>query len=489
MRILTLTGRDKISNRELINRYSSLLEGVEIRLDLLAGDAGDPAEAAGAILETAREHGLSVVLSCRRRNDGGSWQGGEESRLSLLERALRAGVAYLDLEEEPAPPYSGVRRLEQRAERVGARLIGSLHDFRHIPRDWEQRLQRISAAGRIPKLACTPEDFAAAAEMYRRLRRSHMPQEKIVLLMGPVGFFSRILYRRFGSLFTFVSDPARTAMPWHPDPETLTRLYRAEQVDEDTPLYGVIGNPVHHSRSPQLHNRWLAAAGLPGTYLPFQVEEAEPFFRFAEEAGVRGFSVTLPLKEKVLPLLDSVSSEVERIGSCNTVVRSNGGWRGWNTDFSGFLAPLEGQLRKGRIRRVLIVGAGGVARTAAAAVSERGAELTVVNRTAEKARRLTAEFGGSWVPREEAGHAGPFDLVVQTTSAGMEPAIDEDPLPEYRFAGNELVYELIYTPETTSFLSRALQAGCSTLGGAGMLRAQAEEQFRLFTGRRAPPDA
>jgi 3-dehydroquinate dehydratase/shikimate dehydrogenase len=350
-------------------------------------------------------------------------------------------------------------------------------------------MRSVAARGRVPKLAAKVGSFAEAADVYRTAAGLPLPEPRILLLMGPYGFFSRILYRRFGSLCTFLSAPERRALPWHPDPQQFTQLYRADLIDEATPLYGVIGDPVHHSRSPQLHNHWLQRAGLPGSYLPFQVERAEPFFRFAAEAGVAGFSVTLPLKEAVLPQLDAYSAEVERIGACNTVVRRGDAWYGYNTDLHGFLAPLDAHAPGALSGRALVIGAGGVARTVAAALAARGVPWVCVNRTAERARALALEFGGSWLPRESADEGGPYRLVVQTSSAGMEPATDVDPLPHYRFTGGETVYELIYAPEETVLLRRARLAGCRTIGGAAMLRAQAERQFLLFTGREVPRES
>lgn len=486
MRILTLTARSGAENLELIDAYRRWIEGVEIRLDILAEGEDAPESAARLLREEAEGRGLTTILTCRRKEDGGRWEGNEEERTALLFRALSSGCSYADIEEDPPVSGSAEGRIAARARELGTRLIGSIHRFDGIPEKWPEKVKRIAERGRIPKLACTPPDFSSAAEVYRRSRDPELPRERILLLMGPYGLFSRILYRRFGSLVTFLSEPSRKALPWHLDPEQLSRLYRAHEIDESSPLYGVIGNPVHHSRSPELHNGWLIAAGIPGSYLPFQVDAPDAFFRFAREAGVHGFSVTLPLKQAVLPLLDARSEEVERIGACNTVVRERGGWKGYNTDFYGFLAPLEPMLAGRHLSRALVVGAGGVARTVTAALTARGLQWVCVNRTPDKARLLAEEQEGEWRSREDAEAAGPYDLVVQTTSAGMEPRVNEDPLPHYRFTGRETVYELIYAPERTAFLERARTAGCTVLGGMRMLRAQAEEQFRLFTGRPVP---
>jgi 3-dehydroquinate dehydratase/shikimate dehydrogenase len=243
-------------------------------------------------------------------------------------------------------------------------------------------------------------------------------------------------------------------------------------------VYGVIGNPVAHSRSPHIHNAGLAALGLDAVYLPFLVDDVREFLRVADLLGVSGVSVTVPHKLAVIPHLARQDPSVARIGACNTLVRAEGGWHGTNTDWPGFLAPLDRRFGSGggsRIRAT-VIGAGGTSRAVVYGLRETGAEVLILNRTLAGASGIAQEFGC------RAGG----DLVVQTTSCGMEPAVDCDPLPEYRFRGTELVYELVYRPAVTPFLGRAMAAGCRWIGGMEMLLEQAYEQFRLFTGSPYP---
>jgi 3-dehydroquinate dehydratase/shikimate dehydrogenase len=317
-------------------------------------------------------------------------------------------------------------------------------------------------------------------------------EEKILLGEGEAGLFTRILYRRFGSLWTYAvaggttADAEDRAAPETPALRELAEVYRASEIDRETKLLGIIGNPVAHSRSPLIHNGWLRDAGLNAVYLPFLVDDPGAFFRLAEALPVDGFSVTVPHKQAVISELDELDPAVRKIGACNTVYRGPMGWHGTNTDYEGFLSPLRDLLERGAIRRCLVVGAGGAARTAAHALNDRGVEVSVCNRTVEKAVRLAAETGGTGMSPEEAPEAGPYDLIVQTTSVGMEPHPEEDPLPSYRFSGAETVYDVIYTPEVTRIMQRARRMGCTTIGGAEMLRTQAEAQFRIFTGGLSP---
>jgi shikimate dehydrogenase len=203
--------------------------------------------------------------------------------------------------------------------------------------------------------------------------------------------------------------------------------------------------------------------------------------------GVFGLSVTIPHKQTVIELAGSVDESVKAAGACNTLVldEESQRWAGYNTDWKGFLKPIADLSLEGR--SALVIGAGGAARAVVYALITRGMNITIVNRTLSRAEKLAREFGCACASIEEAGRLfnknpeGPL-LVVQTTSAGMNPDAEADPAPGLQFTGREIVYDIIYTPEETVFLKRATEAGCRTINGSTMLKAQAAEQFLLFTG-------
>jgi 3-dehydroquinate dehydratase/shikimate dehydrogenase len=313
--------------------------------------------------------------------------------------------------------------------------------------------------------------------------------------MGGYGTCTRILARRLGSYLCYSSAPGPQAAPGQVDPLSLTSLYRFKSIGKDSALFGVIGRPVSHSLSPLIHNRGFQALGMDAVYLPFLVDDAGEFLRAAETLGVRGLSVTVPHKEAVMPLLSRRDAEVEAIGACNTMLRAPGqsGWSGTNTDAEGFLAPLAaafgGSVPRGL--RATVIGAGGASRAVVHALAQSAADVLVLNRSPERARELGRDFSVSWGPLDEEGaelmrdHA---ELVVQATSVGMEPSVEADPLPRYRFTGRETVYDLVYRPPVSAFLARARAAGCRTIGGGSMLLAQGLAQFRLFAGVPYPPE-
>ncbi len=313
---------------------------------------------------------------------------------------------------------------------------------------------------------------------------------------GPYGFPFQVLAGYFGSHFTFTSP--QTTGPLI-DPISLQRVYRYSSIGPHTALFGIIGNPVLHSRSPHLHNRGYEALGIDAVYVPFPVDDLESFFPVARTLRIRGLSVTIPHKEGVLNYCDWYEDAVLAVGACNTLVLSEGSIKGYNTDVEGFLEPLKGAFPTIKGLKALVIGAGGASRSVVYGLAREGARVLILNRTAERAEGVAKEMEkvlslpegtitAAPLDREGVSKVEQFmpDLVVQTTSCGMHPREEEDPFPQLSFRGQEVVYDLVYAPKETRFLKRAMRAGCRVIYGDAMLIHQAFRQFLLFTGREYP---
>ncbi len=486
---LSLTASTLAEDLEVLDSRRAWIDVAELRADFL--DAGELA----ALSRFPPLAGLPVILSLRRKGEGGLWTGEEGRRRSLLAAAVAGGYAFVDLEEDLEDP--GLARAVIEA---GGRVIRSFHDLSGVPDRMVERCRRLPhGPNEVPKLAVTAgstADLVTLAEAFQRLRG----EEKILIGMGERGLFSRLLATRLGSLLTYCSaEGARPAAPGHLDPRTLVELYRFRAQDQATFVCAVIGKPIAHSRSPEFHNRGYAALGMNGVYVPFLVDEVKPFFRLAELLDLRGFSVTMPHKEAVIPLLTERDERLQSIGACNTVVRrpagrgarSAAGWFGTNTDVEGFLSPLERQAPEllNPAIRATVIGAGGGARSVLYALRSRGIRPLVVNRTPGRAKSLAELFGCPWTALDRAGMArvrDNSDLIVQATCVGMQPETEADPAPGYRFTGREAVYDLVYQPLVTSFLKRARAAGCRTISGLDMLFCQGAAQFKHYTGQDYP---
>lgn len=483
---LSLTEPTIDENLFLLDKYRSHVGIAEIRGDFLrAGELSRLREFPGLI-------DLPVILTLRRGRDGGKWEGREAERLALYRDCIDAGYAFFDLEEDLPTQEWEPRWLKK------GKIIRSFHDFEGVPAGLTRRFLDLPRNGHeIPKAAVMPRGsndlitlFETAGEV-RRHRGSDQPW--LLLGMGDFGFATRVLAGWMGCWFTFTSGEGRSAAPGHIDPARMENLYRYSRITRDTPLYGILGHPVMHTRSPEIHNRGFAAAGLPGVYIPFETDDPAGFLSWASGAGFRGFSVTVPHKEAVIPLLEEKDPTVEAIGACNTVIRlDSGGWRGVNTDAAGFIRPLLRRFPRGIAGMdTSVIGAGGAARAVVYALVREGARVTVYNRTVERAEVLAREWGCLFGPLDELESAGSPGIVVQTTSAGMDrpgAGAGDDPVPGYRFRGEETVFEIVYAPPRTPLMVRAEEAGCRVIGGMEMLNAQGWAQFKIFTGTRHPEE-
>ena len=493
---LSLNAGTLSQNLRSVLRYASDIDALELRADFLLHDERAGLDRFPRALPPGRSGApLPVILTVRSRRDGGQWREGEGERRQLLLHGVRGGgYRYVDLESWLRGSDA---ELLEAAAAAGSTVIRSTHDFDGVPGDLARLLDSGGCPGEIPKVAVMPAGSADLLRFVRTVAALRL-QPRIAVAMGAAGFATRVLARRLGSMLTFCSPSdidTVAAAPGHIDPETMSRLYRYHSISENSVVFGVIGNPIMHSQSPAYHNRRFAEDHLDAVYLPFEVDDVDAFFELAELIPIAGVSVTIPHKQAVMRHLSQRDPSVIGAGACNTVVRSGaarGGWKGYNSDVLGFLQPLQQAAAAAgwselRGRRATVVGAGGAARAVVYALLRQGMEVLLLNRTLDRARTLARDLGASGAVRcacldDSAGHemAAYADLIVQTTSVGMAPDAESDPLPFYQFSGAEIVYDIVYTPPFTRLLQRARDAGCITVSGRKMFEAQADAQYRLF---------
>jgi shikimate dehydrogenase len=265
-----------------------------------------------------------------------------------------------------------------------------------------------------------------------------------------------------------------------------------------TTVVGVIGWPVEHSVSPQMHNAALRALGLDWCYVPFAVrpENLPQAIAGACALGLRGLNATVPHKQALLSLMDELTPEARAIGAVNTVLVREEGLLGHNTDAQGFLRALREAGYEPQGCSALVLGAGGVARAIVYALLSVGASLTLLNRTAARAEALACEFAGH---ARASLEAGPLDaptlrrvmpgasLIVNATTLGMWPQVQSTPWPDdVPLSAGAFCYDVVYNPRETHWLRRTRAAGCAAADGLGMLVHQGAEALELWTGRTAP---
>ncbi|MFN2134934.1 MAG: shikimate dehydrogenase [Candidatus Promineifilaceae bacterium] len=266
-------------------------------------------------------------------------------------------------------------------------------------------------------------------------------------------------------------------------------------IDGETQLVGLIGWPVGHSFSPQMHNAAFAERGLNWVYVPLPVRPSEvgAAVRGLRALGLRGANVTVPHKQAVMPFMDEIEAAAAAIGAVNTIVVEETDQRrllGYNTDWRGFMADLAAlDVRVGG-RDCLVLGAGGSARAVVYGLQASGGRVQVVARRLEQAQLLVRELGlttgvtaRSLEQLESIAAASQAPLVVNTTPLGMSPASDLSVWPAWLpFPRGTFAYDLVYNPPGTRFMALAKGAGCGTSNGLGMLLRQGAAAFALWTG-------
>ena len=434
---------------------------IELRLDSVR----DP-DAAAALAGRR----TPVLVTCRPTWEGGGFTGTEAERLSVLHEAVRAGAEYVDVEWRAS-------HAELIRQSAGRGVVVSMHDFSGVPDDLGGMARAMRATGaEVIKLAVTAHSLSDSVPLLDLAAQDE--GQKVLLAMGEAGFPTRVLADRFGSAWTYAGDGVASGQV---SAARLRGEFGFGGIGAETKIYGVLGRPVSHSLSPAMHNAAFRATGIDGVYLPLAASTFDDFRAFADRMDIAGVSVTAPFKIQAFELASQCDAAGHQTHAINTLRREGGRWHGRNTDVDGFLAPLRGVVDLSSAR-VTVLGAGGAARAAALALASAGAAVTIAARRRPQARavaELTGASVGDFPPLP-----GRWDVLVNATSVGTAPDVDESPLPADHPLDGTLVYDLVYNPQTTRLLADAARAGCRTLGGLDMLVAQAQAQFEWWTGQR-----
>ncbi|HSL61008.1 MAG TPA: shikimate dehydrogenase [Desulfotignum sp.] len=252
-------------------------------------------------------------------------------------------------------------------------------------------------------------------------------------------------------------------------------------ITADTRLFCVLGNPVSHSKSPIVHNQAFADLHMDAVYLAFAPADIRKAVDAVRQFNIQGVSVTLPFKQRVMDYLDWIDDQARIIGAVNTIVNREGQLCGYNTDSQAALGPLTPFGIAGKT--VLVIGAGGAARAVAFGIDRQNGRLMITNRSEQKGRDLAQTYGSLFVPMDEIRHLRP-DIIINTTSMGMDPDPDLLPCPAQCLTAGSLVMDVVYTPLETRLICLAREKGCRVVDGLAMFVAQAAAQFELWTGTR-----
>lgn len=454
---------------EDIKEASRIADIIELRLDYIKDPDLD------ALL---RGRTRPVIVTNRSKRDGGDFQGTELERMALLQKAISLDPEYVDIELGSVSKFKDLGR---------TKLIVSYHNFNETPKNITQiHNDLIKSGASIVKLVTFARDITDNARIFELLKAAHFPT--IAFCMGELGQISRILATKFGGMLTFASlAKGKESAPGQLSINELRDVYHVSEIDCNTSIYGIIGNPVSHSVSPHIHNASFRAMAINAVYLPFMVEDVGRFIESFKDIGFKGLSVTIPHKEEIIKHLDEIDPLANRIGAVNTVINRDGRLVGYNTDCPSASDALE-EILKGKggwNQKVVIIGAGGAARAIAFGLKEKGAGITIINRTNNRGLNLSKEVGCNYARFNEIEGID-MDVLINTTSVGMFPNVDESPVPPTILKNGIVVFDIVYNPIDTKLLKEAKAMGCIIINGVEMFLRQAALQFELFTGQKAP---
>ena len=453
---------------------------VEFRLDSLANPSSlfSPAQGRPALLPD-----LLAIATCRRTGYGGGFHGSANEQLDVLRQAAQAGCRAVDIEVETAEELGPAALDSLRA--AGAAVIVSWHDFNGTP-DLAAVYQRLEEfKPDFIKIVPTAQTLTDSLRLVALLRQHSSSGRLVAMSMGQPGVLTRVLGLRYGSAFTFASQEGQAGTaPGQITGSALRNLYRVASITPQTAIYAVTGSPIGASLSPLMHNTAFRAQNMNAVYLSLQTADADELLQAVEQLGIRGLSVTMPLKEAVLPLLATRDKSVDSMRACNTLLRSaDGTFFGFNTDVEGIVAPLRTELEL-QGKRVLVLGAGGAARAAVFGLLDYGAKVYIANRTATRAEALAQESGAEFITADRLTSMI-FEVIINATPYGMRGKDLPPPIAPENFQC-ELFFDLVYNPVETPLMQLAKQRGIRSIPGAAMFVAQGIEQFRLWTGNDAP---
>jgi 3-dehydroquinate dehydratase/shikimate dehydrogenase len=425
---------------------------------------------------------LPVLATVRPQWEGGMYEGAEALRFGLLEDACRYGADYVDVEFRAFKDF----------KRGDAKLVVSYHDFEKTPDDLAATAAKMAALDPfLVKVACQARGSADLARLVT-LQKT-FPSPIAVIAMGEFGEPLRVLYHRYGGWLTFVSLKAGLeSAPGQVTVEEMVRLYQGKTIDDATEIYGVVGNPVAHSKSPLVFNDVFKHLAINARYVRLKTDDPEALRELASAMELRGFSVTIPHKQAVAGLVDEADEIVRGVGAANTVTVREGRLLGANTDLPASMEAIKDAAVKKWSHgiygmRALVLGAGGVSRAIAWGLKREAARVVIANRTFERGKALAEELGVDFVRWESLADAR-AQIIVNGTSVGMAPKAEESPVNALLFKKDMVVMDTVYTPRNTMFLRDARAAGALGIDGVEMFLRQANLQFKLWRGRTIPTE-
>ena len=436
----------------------------EVRLDYLT-DTND------ANIDPLFSFDKTVIATCRDEKDCGLFNGTVESKLNLLKKSLDSGADYIDVEIENINAFTSLP-----TDKIILSKHFHLKDGESLE-DIYQFMNKHNPA--FIKIVLLNDKFNLNDQVFKLLDKFNSDNRIIAHQCGVKGQASRLLYKRFNCPWTYISVDDKNEVA----PGMITCQDALDHnitcINKDTQIYGIIGKPIKYALSPGYFNKFFKKNNLNCVYLPFELDEVEDLSVILNQKtiDVHGLSVTMPFKQDVLKYADEQDESVTKTEAANTIKIVDGKIHLYNTDYLAIKEMLEDINLDGQ--NAVIIGAGGVAKTAASVLKSKKCNVYIANRTVSKAEALVHSLKfGSVITEAEIIELSP-KLIVNTTPIGMG-ASKELPIPESCINKGQIIFDVIHNPEETELLKIAKSKGSEILKGIDMYRLQAKHQMLLW---------
>lgn len=476
--------------KQLLKITGKLTDIVELRLELINSNN---------YKEIFKSHKPKLIITCRKSKHSYS-----NSDILVIHDAIESGAEYVDVDIAegglaiadviqharmyPFLKTVGIknwklkfddnitRHVQDETRRT--KVILSYHNFEQTPPNIGRIFSEMKKYGAdILKIAVKANDISDNVKIFKLLGTAKKQNEKLTAFcMGEKGEVSRILSPKFGGYMTYCSlEEGKETGNGQLPVEKMLKVYNYNSINEDTKIFGLIGNPVDHSRGIYLHNEFFKKKKIDAVYLNFLIDDPEKFLKSYSDY-LTGASVTIPFKEIFIKLVDELSPEAYTTKSVNTILRVKNKWKGYNTDYKAIYDLLKHKA-KGKI--VAVIGTGGSARSTVCAAMSLGAKVFVAGRNLTNARKLSLEFGCKYTDLRNIDSVKP-DIIINTTPLGMQPYVNASPIPASVIKKNMLIVDFVYTPPQTKLFKIAKSKGCKTISGVQIFKRQAKLQQELF---------
>lgn len=421
-----------------------------------------------------------LIFTLRPENQGGHYKGTETQRLTLLKQLSNLLPEYLDIEHTVDPRF--IEAIKNQHPTI--KIIRSYHNFEETPHSLPNILSAMEHPDiSIYKVITYANNLFDNFTVLRLVKDQTRTINIVAHCMGPIGLLSRVLGAIVGNYFHYGALPQSNApIPYCPEVNTLAKTYHMNQLNLQTKIFALLGDPVEHSVGHIFHNKHFAEKSRNAVYvkIPLKQNQLKEFFQVIRDFLFKGFSITMPLKETIMPYLAVIDEEAKAMGAVNTLFLRDGQWHGTNTDGIGALTPIK-KIQDLKKKHVLIIGAGGAAKAITHIYSKEPiASLTLLNRTLDKAHTLAEKYNGQGYDYEtfkQKETKPPFDVVINAIPNAMaNEAMVHDAVISH-INPHTLVMDVDYGHPPSLLVEKAKAMGCTVIPPQTMYEAQALEQI------------